>query len=418
MKREIIDFIRKVTYCNIGRKKCINENALPVLSCKKEDISYIASSNNIVRFSFEGQIYYFKECRIHSDIHSYVKEVLNDYFENVCSYVKGTLIKQYIENDLKNSANFRRLKKINEYVEDHYGVIKGKYKGWNVGEIGFPSLFEAYLKGKLEVIEFMDNYGSDFVSYIRNEIYAFDLNNYVKTGYYQTFRTSISIATKKLATLFGLEDMVPDSWYIKLMVDEISKIGIVTKKCEGICPLDLPKEKKLDFTYNFQKELLRMNYFDAVCFQRDHKEENYFVDFNEEGKVDQVIALDNDSPMTFFPLPKLSFTTSVFCSPVCYGTKPNRPYIDKDFYEKVMAMQAGKVFHTAKEELPVVQRLCVILRFQSLKKIASRTEVLKDKEWSAKTIDKEISGEYGKTYLKHYIECDEKQLISEIMGVE
>lgn len=418
MKRAIINSIRKITYGKLGRKCFINKNTLPVYRCKKMDMTYIASSNNIIKFSYQDEVYFFKECRVHNDFFSYINIVIDDYFNNVCCFEKKEKIKNYIKKDLEKRDNFKKLRKINNYVEKHYETIKCEYTGWNIGDVGFKSLFKAYSQGDMAVIQFMNENCAEFVAYIRNEVYAYDLNNYVKKGNYQTYRPSISIATKKLATIFGLDYMVPASWYIRLVCEEFDKIGIVTRECAGICPLELSEKEKLNISPIFQQELNRMNYFDAVCFQRDHKEENYFVEIDNNGKINQVIALDNDSPMTFFPIPKLSFSTSVLCTPVCYGKKPNRPYIDEEFYNILMRIKMRKLYSCVKMEIPFVQRLCMVIRFSTLKKVMVRIQVLNKDEWSVETIHKEISGEYGKTYLKHYIECDENQLIAEIMGVE
>lgn len=417
MKRNIISFIRKVTYYNQGKKKPMDNDALPIYRCKAKDTTYVASSNNIIRFTHQNETYYFKECRVHSDVYTYIKGVIDDYFNHICDYCDKDIIKRVIYDDIGKSPNFSKLRRINVYVENHYDAIKCNYNGWNVGNVGFPSLYNAYIEGKKTVVEFMEGYCSEFVGYVRNEIYAYDLNNYVKIGNYQVFRPSISIATKKLGNLLGLDDMIPECWYIQLDIDGNRKVGLVTKECKGVCPLNLTQEEKLNISTTFQKEINRMNYFDAVCFQRDHKEENYFVDFNEERQVNRVIALDNDSPMAFFPIPKLAFSTCVLCSPICRGLKPNRPYVDKDFYQMVKRLKISEVFQCVKSELPLAQRVCIAYRVCVLKKVLSRVEVLDDEEWSIATINNELNGEFGKTYLKHYIECNETQLIAEIMGV-
>jgi len=226
----------------------------------------------------------------------------------------------------------------------------------------------------------------------------------------------MSVATKKLADLFELDDMFPNCWFAVLCYDGIERVGIVTKECNGICPTDMSLEEKQHISPIFQKELNRLNYFDAICFQRDHKQNNYFVDFNADNEICRVIALDNDSPMTFFPMPILSFPIGVHSSSICHGMKPNRPYVDRCFFDIIKQTTPNRVFHWLESELPFAQRLCMTIRFCWLKSVISKVQVLNDVEWSNNTIQVEISGKYGQTYLKHYLECDENQLIEEIMG--
>lgn len=419
-RRKIMKIIE--SFSNITRwNNKINIKNVPLVICEKRDINYISSSNNIIVYEQDNKQYFFKECRKHTKFKNYINIILNDYFENISYCSKANYLKNIIENDLIDKYNLKKFYFLNMYCEQNYDIIK-KYTGWDTSAIGLPSLFVLMKSDKL-VYSFMYVEFPEFIKYFRNEIDAYHLNYYIKKDCYQTYRSSLSIATKKMADLLSISEMVPDIWYSRLKIgDGPEKFGSVMEKVHGICPLELNMEEKQKITSNFQRQLIIMNLFDIICFQRDHKEENYFVIKNKFGYVDDLCAFDNDSPMTFYPLPIINFDTCIRCSSIVSGFKLNRPYMDKKFAYSVVNLSFDKVKIALKEDLSVLQLFMLKIRLKRLKYILKYFEkksperLLDASEWGKKTLIEDISGNYGKTYLKHFLECDENALVYDIMN--
>lgn len=414
MLMKCISSVSNITRCD----NKIDFETVPTIYCSKNSIEHIASSNNIIAYKIGEERFYFKECREHNIFPEYIETVISDYFKYVCRYNNSDYIHKIICDDLKIEENIEKFFTLNLYCEINYDVIK-HYTNWDTAVIGLPTLFEK-MQSDYDVHNFMDKYFPEFIRYVRNEIDLYHMNDYVKRDGYQLFRSSASIATKKMAELIGISDMVPDVYYIRLRIDnDRERFGIVTATAPGICPLDLSNEEKRNFSPNFQRQLLNMNLFDVICFQRDHKQENYFVVRDNEKTIVDVCAFDNDAPSTFFPLPTISADTCVKCSPMFVRGKYNRPYIDAAFVDKILALDCHEVREVMTSYLSKIQIQMLIIRIKkikrSLRKIDIKKRITADK-WNHLTIEKEISGKYGKTYLKHYLECDEIALVNDIMN--
>lgn len=417
IKRSLIEICRRIA--NLGYKQQDVFKDIPLIWCNENAISYLASSNNLIKIDIADGTFFFKECKKHTDFNLYCREAVREFFEYVCQDENSEYVKQIVIEDFEDKHNIRKLRKINEFVENNYHTIIKDYDGWDTGIIGLPLLYEKYSKRDARVIAFMKLHGRQFISYIRNDIYAYNLNDYCKINEYQLFRPRISIATKKLADLLQLSHIIPDCWYVKLQIGNRDiKYGIITRQCSGSCPLDLPERLMKNITPLFQKEMLNLNIFDAICFQRDHKKENYFVTINSFGQVDGVLAFDNDSPMAFFPYPFARFKTSVMCSPIIVRGEVNRPFVDRVFFEVINKVTGRQVMESVRNELSILQMFSLALRYIQVKRAIKNAIVLNDSDWNLDTIDIELNGQYGKTYLKHFLECDEEKLINKIMNVD
>lgn len=417
IKQVLIKCISAVS--NVTRRENkIDIANVPLICCKKTEIDHIASSNNIITFFQDGEKYFFKECRRHTLFKDYIITIVTDYFKNMCSYEDSCRICELIKWDLNLDGNQKKFYKLSDYCKKNYSVIYS-YNGWDTGIVGLPSLYKL-LHIEASVERFMHLYFHNFIEYARNEVDSYRMNYYVKNGEYQTFRSSLSIATKKIADLLNISDMVPEIWYIRLQIDGMpERFGSVTKTAPGFCPLELSMDDKQNITPNFQRRLLIMNLFDVICFQRDHKQENYFIITDANGHIDDVCAFDNDSPMTFFPLPLIETDTCIRCSPAFKSKKYNRPFVDEDFYQSVINFDTKIVGKVLSNELSELQIIMLKMRIAGVKKIfvgMDQRKRISASDWSEETALEEIGGKYGKTYLKHFLECDEDALVQEIMN--
>lgn len=419
-KKLIVHTINYVS--NLTRTRNVNYfSVVTTYKCSSNDLINIASSNNIIKFQYKGETLYFKECRRHAKPVEYVIAFIREYFDRVCQYKEADKIKNFIINDLKEKKNFKKFFRLCQYCTENYKVIT-QYDGWDVSILGMPTLYELYISRNSGICEFMSNYFPQFIEYARNEIDAYRKNFYISNNSFQIYRASLAIATWKLSGLLGIEDIIAPIWCAKLIIDDnVEKYGTVTAEAKGRCSLEVDISEKRKVSPEFQKKLITLNVFDALCFQRDHKQENYYVVYNGKMEAEGVCAFDNDAPMTFFPLPIVTFDTCVKCSPVVVKRKYNRPYIDRNFFEKIEGITFKKLYVNLKDDLSFLQLIALRMRIESIKRAiwSSMNEgkkLLKSEEWNKKTIECELSGKYGKTYLKHYVECDENKLIFDILN--
>lgn len=387
--------------------------------CAPEKTTYIASSNNIIVFENNGIRYYFKECRRHAAaINDYLIDVLNDYFSSVRK--DDTEIRDIIFSDLQKKINIDKFSTIFDYSSVHYDIIH-QYTGWDTEIIGLPSLYKMMNKNN-NVNIWMNNVFPKFIEYIRNEIDAYVINRYIRTGEYQKFRPSLSIATRKMAVLLDINEMVPPTEYINLQVGNLDKkFGIVTKHVEGISPLDI-ENRRQTVTPKLQQQLNVLHLFDIICFQRDHSLQNYFVMLNTNNLAENVIAYDNDSPQAFYPLPIINFGSCLECSPMIHRGIINRPFIDEQICENILDLNTYSIQTELEGILSDLQILMLCQRTNAMKKAINKTKnrfpqrFISADQWNEDSIKEEISGKYGKTYLMHYINNDEQDIVNKIMN--
>lgn len=423
LRRTIGPFLKKralivlMGLSNWKRKHNLDISSLSLQYIDLNEITYICSTSNILSYSYQGKKYFFKECRRHTEFKLYVADTVADYFNLICKYNAKDKIRNIIECDTNKTHNLKRLRKINEFCYRDYSV-NNFYDGWDTSRIGFPGLFSTYVQGKdMEVIEFMNCYFVEFLKYIRNEIYNFDANRYVCNDDYQLFLSSNSIATKKLAELLKIGNLITNVRYVRLIIDgKTEKIGIVTEEAKDICPLHLPMLKKTKISPNFQRRLLILHIFDTLCFQRDHKQENYYVKLSDEEIVDDLEAFDNDSPMAFSPLPMVEVMTSMRCSPIIMNGKYNRPFVCESFVRTLLEINEKKIIDVLKEDFSWMQIYMLILRLKKLQDAIRNANSISEDEWDETTIAEELSGKYGNTYLNHYMNVDENALVDDIMN--
>lgn len=423
IKKSFITIVfRCLTYIsNKMRHGYIDFTKLKVCQACSNNLQHISSSNNIIVFNENKKNLFFKECRQHIKFEDYMQQSVTDYFKYICGFKKKDLIKAIIETDIKNIKNKKRLSRLDKYCYSHYDCTS-IYTGWNTNNIGLPTLSRLYNEGgSIDVILFMTKFFPDFLKYIRNEVSNYNFSKYLRYGELQTFRCSHSISTKKMADLLGLSDMIPRTEYVKLIIDgKDERIGMIVEESPGICPLLLDDDEKKKITPEFQHQLLNLHIFDTICFQRDHKQENYFVIRNEKGLISGLSAFDNDSPQTFLPIPIIKYETSMRCSPIVDNTNEyNRPYIDKTFAENIISVNFNDIKELLYHDISSFQIYMLCKRIKKMQDVIRRLEDKRkiDKaKWTQDTMQEELGGKYGNTYLKHYMEVDENALVAKIMN--
>ena len=245
-------------------------------------------------------------------------------------------------------------------------------------------------------------------------------------GRYETMPTNTSLASERIAKLLGLGDLIPDSEYLYLKIDEEPlKYGLMTEPAPGICVIAVSSKeaRRNSITPALQRALNALHLLDTICYETDHHPSNYNVIFNERGAAVGISAFDNNGEGAFRFSRKISFKNNKGCSPlVDRNGNMNRPYLDADLVHNLATLTFSGTFAALKDCVPVASILFMWMRVTALRDAirnslrSGTAQLLRSEEWSEETVSEELSGQYGKTYLHSYIEdCvvpEEKLLLS------
>ncbi len=382
------------------------------ISCSAEDCEFIASSSNIIKIKNEGKNLYLKECRIHSKFSEYLANVIEDYFDLVSKSKNTDMIKRFILQDLSDVTLREVYAKLNRVYDDHFrNINKYNYTGWDPCEAGLTTISIEANKGNDFVIDFLSCEFMHFIEYIRNDVNAYEDHLFVSENEYQTTGADNSVATYILSRFLDIEDLVIETKYIWLNIGENHrKLCSCTEQAVGCAAIDMKLPQKSQITGEFYRQLFILSLYDVICFQRDHNQENYFVQLKDD-KVNSVLAFDNDSKMTFFPLNTVTNGTSIGCSTVIDEGYINRPFIDEEFCDKLQSTDLSKIFELLSPYISKMQIWALKHRIIRVNKAIERTRennpniFLGKSRWKLEMCDEELAGKYGNTYLYHYCNC-------------
>ena len=250
-------------------------------------------TNNIIKFTVDGKSYFFKEARERCSLRQYVEESVHEFFTEVCV---DPISEDGILKSLKISGNFKKLVNLGNKTEE--GSPFNRYLTTNDERVlGLPPASEDK-KGLIR----------KFVFYIYGEINNYYYNFGVKKGKMQTFLAVRAIAVKKLADMLSIGHLVPQTDYVKLTVNGRERCGALESQAAGVDASLIPlQERKKRITPELLRELTSLNILDALCYDNDHRINNYFTVQDGEGSFVGVASFDNDAPSVFFPSAKVNF---------------------------------------------------------------------------------------------------------------
>lgn len=246
------------------------------------------------------------------------------------------------------------------------------------------------------------------------ELTAYYTNKYLRNNEYQTRTTSKVLATRAIACLLGIEDMIPYCEYITIKIlGKKNKMlfGNFMEEAKGICGMDISiEDRKKMLTPEFQRRMMYMNILDVICHEQDHSPNNYNV-IIEEGKLVSLSIFDNNGVGTFSLNGNIDYETYKKCSSYLKedGTI-NRPYIDKYIMERIERITKKDIKIALKPHLGMVAINCTWKRIVKLKKAIKATSqkrpgfIIDSQDFSNETLNEELSGKYGKTYLVSFLQ--------------
>lgn len=392
IKQSILLLVCKTIFKPLSYKTIKEEEKYLIES---KDMSLIKNTTfNLYRLNISNQIYYFREIRKHSNFKSYLKELLNDYFYfcNPTSSLKSQQDKIYSKLCSKR-------------------VIKKIYNMGIVNDIS--SKIYIYLQNKDRNIfslndlkDVNDNDLKDLFQFLWGEIYSYRLNNGVKKNFYQTFNSSKILATKRLADLIGLNELIPDVKMVKLIIDnKIIKYGTMMNSAKGISPCCIDSIEVKNITPELQRQCISLHLLDCLSYEKDHRPGNYNV-LIKNNKLTSINAFDNDAPLTFFISSNINMVSYLNSCPfVDNNNLINLEHIDYNLANRIIKIDKNEIYLCFENILSKIQIEFLIKRIYKMKKAIIYTVkekkdfLLKKNEWTNCILEQEIKS--GKnTYLK------------------
>ncbi len=379
----------------ISKKYVVNTQVLPTYSIKSEDLDFnYKNTNKIIKVNIANRTYYFREFLNHTNWEQYISTVLDrfsDFFGDLNNIDEIDIIRQSYQRK-HNRIRLRFL-----------GTRNDKYSLYNV----------SLLKNDPKIIGIDSNTYTDclkkFSRYIWGEVYQYRLN--WRRNNYQVYCYLRAQAQEKLyELLLSDQSFLCSSHIAKLLVDGDVKIGSLQEKAEGI-NIDLLSNAVIRGTISpkLQRLLGILNCMDYICWERDHRPSNFNVQLDNSGTCTGISVFDNDSPESFFPVFSRFFSSYMGSSSLINTCgEINRPYLDKNFCNKILTINDDSIVEVITPFLNFIQIRGALYRLHILQRAIAKTiknnkgfQISED-DFCDKTIAKELSGKYGKTYLSIY----------------
>lgn len=359
---------------------------------------HIANTTIITVFEKEDDAKFFRECRRHSSLKHYVLSAVDDYFDRVSLFPNAKELKTAVLADLQLSSNYKRLIRIGGVFNRHLTeILCGIYKDY--AAVGVPCF--GGFQAQEEFIA--------FIKYISGIIISQKTNAYLPNGMYENFSANKQLSTYKLACMLGVGALITPVQVCSFSDGNVERLGTIMEKAPGYPPSDIVPQERTNVDHSsFLKDLTCLEYLDALCYQLDHRLDNYYVVENEKGQIAHVVAFDNDAARTFFISNKLPSGTYAGCS--CVLTKNGavaRPYMDINFAQALRSLNKAMLKEQLGTLMSRAQLHCLWNRIRLLqlaieKTLAEKKDFLVT-DWSTVDLQKAADERYGCTYYKLYL---------------
>ena len=209
-------------------KSDVSKSARTGFTPENFERKYIANSSIITVYHSRDQFLFFRECRQHYSMKRYIRECINDYFDNVCNAVDKEQIREGVFCDISDKEKYKKAININAVFNSHlYEILAGVYSDYSA--TGFESF--AKIGNNDEFIA--------FIKYISCAVITQRTNSYLKCGKYENFNANKQLATYHFARLLGIESLITPVWVCCFNDGKKYRIGTMMNKAEGIPPSEI-----------------------------------------------------------------------------------------------------------------------------------------------------------------------------------
>ena len=220
---------------------------------------------------------------------------------------------------------------------------------------------------------------------------------------YQTLNAGKMMAEEAIASLIGVERLLAKTHFCKVYVgDGEELVGTMMSDAGGVDVRFIKDTYKEVITPQLVCDLDNLNILDAICHEKDHRPGNYHLILDNEGKAVSLCAFDNDSPWAFSPFGTMEFKSYENSSSLIKDGIINRPYVDERVAEFVLQLNKSSFYRKLTPYLNKFQLKACWKRICTLKRALnnSRSGFLERDDWNESALKDELSGEYGRTYLR------------------
>ncbi len=394
-------------------KKRVNERKLNVteINIKSSELSYFnLSSNSIVSFKINDEIYYFRECPLICRRKEFFKKAIDRFFDTINNL---GISREHFSQELPINVNFSAdvVESFREYIENSIKTTSLLMVVSQVDVLSEQYNFSIWTK-QTYTKKFFNSFGLSglndnlydigiyFLWFMRSYAYTYRTLRFVRGRQYSFFSAVKSVATSVIAEELDLPEIVTKATWCRLITDNGELFGVISNSAPGsrMCDTDLKPCPSL------QRELLTLNLFDIICYQTDHGPNNYNVFQTPDGEY-RVCAFDNDNPNTFFPISKIHGSFAGCSQFVSVEGVVLRPYFPKETAEKLMNLDLKKLVKALKPYLNSFQLNALKKRIIKLRKAISKTAsenknfLLGSDGFNMETVQNELNLPHGETYL-------------------
>lgn len=409
LKREAKKAFTAIMY-NIGilaHKTTVDWFNVRNVICSAADIETLHScSNNLFRIKEKDIVCYFRPVFPHTDLISCVQEAVAVYF--TVMHPEQEMEWGQVKKTLADKRKFRKLLHAGNY-SDPYSPAREFYLTKKTAAVGVetPTTLE---RGSEEWKSFIQNI-DHFLKYVINTIAHHNRNK--RSGEWEFSNANRQMATEAMARLVGLDYMFPHSEFAVVITPEGEQMrGTLMQNAKGESTEGITSARSQKVcSPALQRELIKLNVLDTITYERDHRPGNYNIIVDESDKASGLSVFDNDAEMTFAPMPASTHSGSG-CSKIIRGGRINRPYLDEELANRILLLEKNEVHNCLRPFLNYFQIFMCWKRIVALQKAIKNSLrrngfLLKPEQWSKATIEEELSGKYGRTYLDAFINNEE-----------
>lgn len=204
-----------------------------------------------------------------------------------------------------------------------------------------------------------------------------------------------NIATKKMAEILGLSDLIVNSEIVTIKNGNDEKVGVLMDESEGIGFPEFVGNETMRISPCFQKEINDLQILDTIIMQMDRYSLNYNIKVSENNAAIGVVGYDNDCSFNL----NTDLTKSLGCVTALINKngKIDIPYMSKPLANKILSINEQSIREILLGTLDDKYIEATINRFLQIKNAITATLVerpsflLEDCEWNESTIVDEIN---------------------------
>lgn len=392
-------FIKGVRY-SLPQKQIETSAFKYVLETKSKNIEYTIRSNIVLKIKSDNEFIYFRHCFPQLPLKKYVNYLIGYYFKYLAKRDDiNANLKSIVSNELSIKANYRKFIKMGCWKNNN--DPSGKYILENAKSSIIGISLDNASNNKII---------KEFAKFASVMLENWKMNNWFgnKNGDIQLYHANIEFAYHSVASIFDADKLLPSIWFGFLSIEGDIYFGYFMREAKGIVANSYSKSQRLLMVSPFLQMCLN-NVFviDYICGVYDHAPYNYSILIGENGCVQSINFFDNNEGGAF----PIFRSVPKHVRPLVINGVYARPFLDKNIANRISSIEKEELFDKIEIYLSRIRMIFCWRRIMILKRILRKNnltpQIIGLDQWNSDTIAKELSGDYGKTYLNLFLEVGE-----------